>query len=152
MADLSVTSSPNVLITTGLGSCVGVSLYDPVKKIGGLAHIMLPGSGRDNTAKPFKYSEPALEHLLYRIESEGAVKRRLVAKIAGGAQMFNLQGELDILQIGKRNVEAVRSFLQNENIPIKGEDVGGNFARTMEFYTSDGLVLVKSFKRGDREL
>lgn len=93
MADLNVCVSPNGITTLGLGSCVGIALRDPVTKIGGLAHIMLPDSTaiRNNSNIP-KFADTGIEELVRRVVAKGANRTRLVAKIAGGAQMFSFQG------------------------------------------------------------
>ena len=101
MADLATAKPPQVLVTTGLGSCVGVCLLDPLVKVGGLAHIMLPDStqARDVQNKA-KYADTAIKILIDEMVNLGAIKRRMVAKIAGGAQMFNFSGNNSIMKIG----------------------------------------------------
>ncbi len=153
MADLNVIESPGVLITSGLGSCIGVTLYDGKKRIGGMAHVMLPDSttmrSQTNLAK---YADTALELLLEKLSKLGVERRRLKAKMAGGAQMFNFDSDNDLMRIGARNTEAVKKKLEECGIPLIAEDTGGSHGRTMEFYTENGLVIIKSVKMGDSEL
>lgn len=145
MAEYSIGSSPDTLVTIGLGSCVGIALYDQYTQIGGLIHIMLPENKKG--LKPAKYADTGIPLLIDKMESEGARKRNLKAKIAGGAKMFNISSENSSMNVGKRNYKAVRKILAGEQVEILGEDVGENYGRTMEFYTEDGRVLIKSYKK-----
>ncbi|MGM0470704.1 MAG: chemotaxis protein CheD [Bacillota bacterium] len=153
MADLNVGQGDAVLITSGLGSCVGVALYDSNSQIGGLAHIMLPEvPGKRKNNNPAKYADTAIELLLDKLRQAGANNRRLKAKIAGGAQMFNFDSSNSNMQIGKRNAKAVKEILADKNIKLLAEDVGKDYGRTMEFYLEDGRVLIKTVKGKDHEL
>lgn len=153
MADLNLANSPEVLITSGLGSCVGVVLYDEQKHIGGMAHVMLPdSSAMKNQTNPAKYADTAMNLLLEELLKRGVNQKRLWAKLAGGAQMFSFDSENDLMRIGARNTEAVKKKLKEFGIPIIGEDTGGSHGRTMEFYTETGIVLIRSVKMGDIEL
>lgn len=153
MADLNVGKKNDVLITSGLGSCVGVALYDSHSQIGGLAHIMLPKvpDNRENN-NPAKYADTAVELLLEEMKKIGANTRRLKAKIAGGAQMFNFDNSNSNMKIGDRNIKAVKRILREENIRILGSDVGKDYGRTMEFYTEDGRTVIKTVKGEDQVL
>ena len=107
MADLNLCRDPDIITTLGLGSCIGIALYDPSTKIGGLAHIMLPDSTKmRNNSNIAKFADTGIEELLNRMIKAGAVKSRLVAKIAGGAKMFEVSGLSDIGNVGQRNAEA----------------------------------------------
>lgn len=145
MADLNVCTPPNAITTLGLGSCVGVVLYDPVHKISGMVHVMLPDSTQirncDNIAK---FADTGIEELLKRILALGAQRRNLIAKIAGGAQMFAFRAENDMLRIGDRNVEATKAKLAALHIPIVASDTGKSYGRTIEFYPETGDLLIKS--------
>lgn len=153
MADLNTAKSPEILLTSGLGSCIGLTLYDTLKRIGGMAHVMLPESSpmrsQTNLAK---YADTALNILLEKLLALGVDQRRLRAKMAGGSQMFNFDSNNDLMRIGARNREAVKKMLDRFKIPLVAEDTGGSHGRTMEFYTETGLVLIKSIKMGNREL
>ena len=103
MADLNLCRDPDIITTLGLGSCIGIALYDPSTKIGGLAHIMLPDSTKmRNNSNIAKFADTGIEELLNRMIKAGAVKSRLVAKIAGGAKMFEVSGLSDIGNVGQR--------------------------------------------------
>jgi len=154
MADLNTTKAPNRIKTTGLGSCVGVVLYDKRAQIGGLAHIMLPSakminSGEMNNAK---YADTAIPMLIEEMERLGAKKNQLVAKLAGGAQMFDFKTNNEMLRVGPRNSEASSEILKDLGIPIISEEIGGNFGRTIELDTLTGILYIKTANQGVREI
>ncbi|HZG84376.1 chemotaxis protein CheD [Paenibacillus sp.] len=154
MADLNATSR-GALRTTGLGSCVGLTLYDPVTRVAGMAHIMLPSStiAKDAAINKAKYADTALPELLARMRALGASIARLEAKLAGGAQMFTFSSPAgDTMRIGPRNVEACKEGLVRYNIPIKAEDTGGNYGRTIEIESLTGVLYVRSVLHGTKEL
>ncbi|WP_425447460.1 chemotaxis protein CheD [Dethiothermospora halolimnae] len=151
MADLAATSSPGKLITLGLGSCVGIVLYDKFKKVAGLAHIMLPSSLEiKNNSNKAKFADTAIDILIEEMLSLGARKRSISAKIAGGSQMFSFNTKNDVLKIGARNVKATKEKLQSCNIPIISADTGGNYGRTIEINSEDGSLLVKTIGHGTK--
>lgn len=145
MADLNICIAPDALTTLGLGSCVGVALYDAQMRIAGLVHIMLPDSSkvRQNENKA-KFADTGIELLIERMKERGAAVNRLTAKIAGGAQMFAFKSDNDMLRVGQRNVEAVKQKLAQLNIKILAEDTGLNHGRTVEFYPANGDFVIKS--------
>lgn len=148
MADLNVCKVPDNLTTLGLGSCVGVALYDPTTKISGMLHCMLPDSSKiTNNSNIAKFADTGLDELVKRMTALGAGKARLVAKIAGGAQMFNFSSGNEMMRVGDRNVEAVKKKLAELKIPIKAEETGANYGRTIEFYSETGKLLIKSVGR-----
>ncbi|MGN1171648.1 MAG: chemotaxis protein CheD [Lachnospiraceae bacterium] len=150
MADLNVCVAPNGITTLGLGSCVGIALRDPVTKIGGLAHIMLPDSTtiRNNTNIP-KFADTGIEELVKQVVAKGASRTRLVAKIAGGAQMFAFQTKSDMVRIGERNVEASKKKLRELKIPILAEDTGKNYGRTVIFYPETGDFIIRAVGKAE---
>jgi len=145
MADLNVCVAPNSITTLGLGSCVGIILYDQRNKIAGLAHVMLPDSTKiSNNENKAKFADTGIEELINRMKVIGANPRGLVAKIAGGAQMFAFSKNNDMMRIGDRNVEATKAKLNELSIPILAEDTGLNYGRTIEFYPETGELHIKS--------
>ncbi|UYZ15391.1 chemotaxis protein CheD [Brevibacillus sp. WF146] len=154
MADLGVAKPPDRLRTTGLGSCVGVVLYDVVHKVGGMAHVMLPESslGKGGPLTVGKYADTAIPQLIQEMERAGASIRHMVAKLAGGAQMFASLGNSDTMRIGPRNVEACKQALQSAQIRIVAEDTGGNCGRTIEFDTSTGILQIRTVNHGVKEV
>lgn len=151
MADLAVLKSVGILTTLGLGSCVGIVLYDNTNKVGGLAHIMLPSSKEiKNNSNKAKFADTAIELLLDEMIQLGANSRKIVAKLAGGSQMFAFNAKNDILKIGERNVKASKKILGKFNIPVIAEDTGGNYGRTIELNIGDGSLLVRTIGHGTK--
>lgn len=149
MADLNIIKAPGILTTLGLGSCVGIALYDKQSKIAGLAHIMLPSSEEiKNNANKAKFADTGIELLIEKMLRKGAKRELLTAKIAGGAQMFSFDNNNSILKIGQRNVQATKDKLKELNIKIIAEDTGGNYGRTIELNADDGSLLVKTIGHG----
>lgn len=151
-SDLNACALPDVLVTYALGSCVGICLYDAQQRIAGMAHIMLPMSKEvaGAQANRMKFADTAIPDLLARMERMGAVRRRITAKIAGGAQMFAAQSER--FNIGERNVAAVKMVLAELKIPIIAQDTGLNYGRTVFFYSENGAMEVKAAAKGVRVL
>lgn len=153
MADYKVGSAPSTIISYGLGSCIGISLYDPQTKVGGLLHIMLPDSTQARpTDNPAKFADTGLPLMLKDVLALGANRARLVAKIAGGAQMFAFQNATDIMRVGTRNAEAAKKILKDLNIKIIAEDTGGTYGRTVSIDLNDGVYKVKTIDKGEKEI
>ncbi len=153
MADLKTATNPEVLTTLGLGSCVGVCIYDPVTKVSGMAHVMLPDSKAiRNNSNVAKFADTAVVKLVNDMVANGASKRRLVSKIAGGAQMFSFSSKNDMMKIGQRNAIAVKEILKELGIPLKAEDTGGNYGRSIEFDSVDGSLRIKTIGHGTHVL
>ncbi|WP_226578820.1 chemotaxis protein CheD [Halobacillus litoralis] len=154
IGEMGVGRASEMLKTSGLGSCIGIVLYDEVVKLAGMAHIMLPDSGmaRKNRVNRAKYADTALIDLMDSLQEAGAVRWRLKAKIAGGAQMFSYSGNSSMMRIGMRNIEAVRSLLKQFSIPVIAEDVGGTSGRTIEFDPDTGTLRIKTVYKGVHEL
>ncbi len=154
ISDMNIVQTPDVIRTSGLGSCVGVVIYDARNGIGGLAHIMLPDSSlaKQKNIHVAKYADTALPTLIERMLANGAGMESLQAKMAGGAQMFMLPGQSDSLRIGPRNVEACLTLLENYKIPLLAQDTGGNFGRTIEISSLSGVLSIRSVQFGIKEL
>ena len=151
ISDLKIAQKDDILVTYALGSCVGICLYDPVAKIAGLSHIMLPtisDFSNSNVVRE-KFADTAIEILVQKMQIAGAIKARMRAKIAGGAQMFNNISNLSLAGIGERNVIAVKQELLRLRIPIIAEDTGKNYGRTVFFHSDEGIMKVKSVNKGD---
>ncbi len=145
MADLKTCKAPDGVTTLGLGSCVGIAIRDPILKIGGLAHAMLPDSTRiKNNTNAYKFVDTGIDELVAELVKQGASKTRLVAKIAGGAQMFAFNTNNDMLKVGQRNAESVRKVLSGYNIRIVSEDCGANYGRTIEFFPETSELHIKA--------
>ena len=145
IADMKMLQWDGELITYALGSCIGICLYDPGVKLGALVHIMLPinmEAGRKNT---MKYADTGIRETLRQMEGHGARKARIVAKIAGGAKMFEVSGNSGLGNIGQRNIESVRMNLRREGIHIVSENVGGTVARTLSFFPATGQGQIRAY-------
>ena len=153
ISDYKLAKDPQVLATYALGSCVGICLYDPEARVGGLSHSMLPDSAQfaRQEINRMKFADTALPDLVAEMERLGAQRRRLKAKIAGGAKMFEVQAGSTIGTIGDRNVASVKNVLQNLRIPILAEDTGSNYGRTVFFNLETGIMKVQALSRDVRE-
>ena len=153
IADLNTVSYPDKIMTIGLGSCVGIAVFDKVKLIGGLSHIMLPDSTQFKEVKnPYKFADLAIPILIEKMEKLGCQKRNLVVKIAGGASMFNFSDKSMISDIGKRNGEAVAKTLKELQLQVLASHLGGNKGRTMVLDSKTGKVIIKIVGQGIIEL
>ena len=145
MADLKIAKAPDLLTTLGLGSCIGLTLYDPVSKVGGLVHYMLPDSTKlKNNTNIAKFGDTGIKELYKQMVANGANPRRLVAKIAGGAKMFEVSGLSNVGNVGDRNAEEAFLILKELNIPLIARDTGLNYGRTVVLDCEDGSYLIKS--------
>lgn len=153
MADLNICKSPDGITTLGLGSCVGVAVRDPVTKIGGLLHAMLPDSTviKNNTCVE-KFVDSGLDELVKRLVRAGANKNRLEAKLAGGAQMFAFQRNSDLVKVGERNAEAARKKLRTMHIKLLAEDTGLNYGRTVIYYPETGIYVIKAVGKPEKSI
>ncbi len=153
MADLNICKSPDGITTLGLGSCVGIAIRDPITKIGGLAHIMLPDSTSitNNSNKP-KFADTGITMLVEKMVAAGATRGRLVAKIAGGAQMFGFQNKSELVRVGERNVEATKKKLAELRIPILAQDTGDSYGRTVIFYPETGDFVIRAVGKHEKTI
>lgn len=145
IGDMKVLRQEGTLITYALGSCIGITLYDPMIKLGGLLHIMLPQSTEQAGASPFKFADTGIREMVRKMAAFGGSKNRYICKIAGGAQMFQMTGPIG--NIGERNILSVKKALSDEKIRIRGEDVGKNYARTMLLDVGTGEVKIRTMGR-----
>jgi len=152
MADFKVASSPNVLVTRGLGSCVGITFYDPFKKIGAMGHAMLPDINNSKIkSNPGRFVNSSIERILEELKKEGCIKKHLQVKIFGGARMFSFIAQDSVLNVGERNVAMAKGVLTGNGISLAAEDVGGNFGRTIELDLETGRVHIKTIYSGKKE-
>ncbi len=145
VGEMAISDKPgDMLITYSLGSCIGVTVYDRVIKLGGLIHCLLPLSRTDPEGarrQPAKYTDVGVIALLQEMYDRGATKENLIVKVAGGSAM---QATSDVFETGKRNYTVLRKILWKNSLLIDGEDVGGSKPRTMSLYVNSGLVTVRS--------
>lgn len=154
LGELKLSRRPDViLVTYGLGSCIALTAYDPILKVGAMAHIILP-----RQISPFddsqiaKFGDRAVPALLKTMLKNGAKRDRLLLKMAGGANVIPLIYDSKELNIGPRNIEAVRAALEEEGLHLSGFDVGGNTGRTMKLFIEDGRTIVQPFGGPEKEI
>ena len=153
ISDMKVSNTPgDVLVTYSLGSCIGVVLWDPVAKVGGLLHYMLPDSSLDKDKaqdKPFMFADSGIPRLFKETYKFGAEKSRLVVKVVGGSQIMDDAG---VFNIGKRNYMVLRKIFWKNKIMITKEDVGGTANRTVSLDVATGVVHLKTSDSGEFDL
>jgi chemotaxis protein CheD len=135
----------DVLITYALGSCLGVTVYDPIACVGGMLHAMLPQSSIDTqkaAANPYMFVDTGVSKLFHECQKLGGHKERLVVKVAGGACALGNEAD-DFFKIGQRNFIMLRKLLWRNGVLIAAHDVGGNHSRTMTLEIASGDVLLK---------
>ncbi len=154
VGDCKITADPeSELITYALGSCIAVAIWDPVARVAGLLHFMLPDSAVDRASggrdAPFRYADTGTPMLFRSAYDRGAEKRRLVVRIAGGAAVFDDGG---IFNIGQRNLAALRKILWKAGVLVQAEDVGGAVSRTVRLHNADGRFMIRCAGEPEREL
>ena len=149
---MKMTRQEGVLITYALGSCIGVSFYDPMIKLGALLHIMLPEKSGAKDGNVFKFADTGIRETLRKLTAFGGSKSRMVCKIAGGAKMFEMKGSGGLGNIGERNSQNVKRILMAEGLRVTSEDVGANYARTMLLDVATGNVYVRSAGKPEKML
>lgn len=145
IADMKMATREGMLVTYALGSCIGICLYDPILHLAALVHVMLPLNMETGRKSPLKYADTGIRETLRQMEARGARRNRIVAKIAGGARMFEVPGNGSLGNIGQRNIESVHLTLKNEHVKLLREDVGGSVARTLLFDAATGQACVRSY-------
>ncbi len=146
VADMKVSADPrDTLVTYALGSCLGITVYDPLARVGGMLHVMLPLSTINPdkaSSSPYTFVDTGVPELFMAVYRHGAMKDRLIVKVAGGACSGGSE-EDDHFQIGKRNVVIFRKLLWKNSVMLEAEDVGGSHSRTMSLDLGTGLVTLK---------
>lgn len=153
ISDCKVSADPaDSIVTYALGSCVGLALYAPGQRIGGILHLMLPDSRYRSASRelnPYMYADTGVRAFLDALRQRGGNLGRLEARLSGGANMLQHSSLLDI---GKRNVEAVLALLSARGIPVAGSSLGGVLGRSMSLRLQDGQVLVRLLGRGQEPI
>jgi chemotaxis protein CheD len=153
VAQYAVGGADEVLATLGLGSCVAILLRDPVVRVGGMAHVLLPEPNLSRDSEnPFKFATTAVPAMVAELRRLGGRETRLEARLVGGAAMFAALMVPGTLNMGERNIRAAREALARARIPIRGEEVGADYGRSVRFLVGDGSVTVSSVGRTDVSL
>lgn len=152
MGEMWVSNNPDdILVAYGLGSCVAICLYDPLAKVGGLLHALLPDNS-NRPGKATKFVQPGTDTLIAAMLKRGARRHGLIAYLCGGAKMIIAPGFENTLNIGSRNIAAAKQALQSARIRLRAEETGGNIGRTVRLYINRGRVTVKTLKDGEKTL
>ncbi len=153
MAELKIAAAPMVLTSLGLGSCVGVTIYDQINKVGGMAHIMLPDINIiRNKLNRAKCVNTAIPDLLQNILEAGGDKRYLKAKLTGGAHMFGFASNNSVFNIGQRNIEKSKEVLRELGVRLVAEDTGGDYGRSLFFDLVTGKLRIRTVAHGEKEI
>lgn len=153
MGKIEIAVSPHKLITRGLGSCLGITFYDPYKKIGGMAHPMLPDINSSRIrSNPHRFVNFVIGEMVEEMEKRGCGRNFIVVKMFGGAHMFSFIDTDSFLNIGQKNIDAARAVLKDIGLKPVAEEVGGTFGRTIELNLENGMVLVSTVSRGEKEV
>lgn len=153
LGEMQISRSPqDVLVAYGLGSCVGVGMYDPVAHIAGMLHAVLPTHPNGTNDQSPKYVDSGVLALLVQMLRSGAERHRLVVRMAGGANMLVAPGFSQTFNIGSRNVDAAYATLASLNLRIASQEVGGNTGRTLRFYVADGRMTIRTIGNQEREI
>lgn len=145
ISDMKIVQAPKTLISYALGSCVGICIIDKNAQIAGMAHIMLAYNNTGDKTNPFKYASTGIPEMVKQMEILGGNKARMIAKIAGGAKMFEIKGSSTFGNIGEKNILAVKETLEKLKIRLYSEDVGKNYGRTIIFDSVSGNLTIKSY-------
>lgn len=149
---MKLTRGEGRIITYALGSCIGISFYDPAIRLAALLHIMLPERQSATDPNLMKYADTGIQETLRKLKAFGMVKPRMLVKIAGGAKMFEIKGNASFGNIGERNAAKVKQILKAEGLRLVAEDTGGSYARTMLIDVATGDVLIRTFGKPEKHL
>ncbi|MDY6306208.1 MAG: chemotaxis protein CheD [Oribacterium sp.] len=152
IGDMKLTRGAGEIITYALGSCVGITFYDPYIKLGALLHVLLPERQNPDDPNIYKYADTGIHETVRKLTAFGFVKSRAIVKVAGGAKMFEISGNATFGNIGDRNAAMVKKKLAEEGFRISAEDLGANYARTMSIDIATGEVIVRTFGRPEKHL
>ena len=153
LADLKIAQVSVRLVTRGLGSCLGITIYDPIKKIGAMAHAMLPDIDKARIkSNPARFVNSVIKKAVEELEKLGSSRVHLVAKLFGGAHMFAFIASDSILNVGQKNIEAAEATLKKLGIKVAAQEIGGAFGRTIELNLENGKVLVRTISLGEKEV
>lgn len=153
MAEMKIAQAPAKLVTRGLGSCLGITVYDPFKKIGAMTHAMLPDIDKARIkSNPARFVNSAIKKMVEEMEKMGSLRTHLIAKLFGGAHMFSFITYDSALNVGQKNIDIAESVFKELGIKLAAQETGGTFGRTVELNLDDGKVLVKTISWGEKEV
>lgn len=145
LGELRVSRDPQaVLVAYGLGSCVGVCAYDPMSRVAGLLHAMLPESNGSAGSRMTKFVDTGIPLLLEEMSRQGAPRQRLILKVAGGARILDLPGFNRMFDVGARNIAMTLEVIKQQGLRLAATDTGGTVGRTVKVFVETGRVMVKT--------
>lgn len=151
LGEIKISSNPqDVLVAYGLGSCLGIGMYDPAVRVAGLLHAILPGRINGTVDSPAKYVDTGISALLVQLVRAGADRRRVIVRMAGGANMLAAPGFSQVMNIGTRNIEAALATLATLDLKTASQEVGGHTGRTVRFYVTDGRMTIRTMSNQER--
>lgn len=142
----------DVLVAYGLGSCLGIGMVDPVARVAGMVHVVLPEHPQGTESTSGKYVDTGISALLAEMIRAGADRRRLIIRMAGGANMLLAMTNTKIFDIGNRNIQAALKVFKALNIQLAGQEVGGNIGRTVRLYVADSRMTVRMVGQQEHDL
>jgi chemotaxis protein CheD len=142
----------DVLVAYGLGSCLGIGMVDPLNHVTGLLHAVLPEHSLSNGSTPGKYVDSGIVSLLEDMIKAGADRRRLIVRMAGGANMLLSPGMTKSFDIGNRNIAMAYKVLESLNLKLSAQEVGGNTGRTVRLYVADGRMTVRAVGQQEHDI
>jgi chemotaxis protein CheD len=145
-------NSQDILVAYGLGSCLGIGMFDPVARVAALLHAILPTQQNCSKDASAKYVDSGIRVMLEQMTGEGVNPRRLIIRVAGGANMLIAPGFSQVLNIGTRNIEAAQIVFESLNLHVTSHEVGGHAGRTVRFYVADGRMTVRTIGNQEREI
>lgn len=153
LGEYRISRDPNeVLIAFGLGSCLGIGMFDPIAKVGGLIHVVLPEQKSGNDPNLAKFVDTGISLMLQKMATEGALQSRMIIKMAGGANMLTAPGLIGTFDIGTRNIQKAHEVFMTLKLSIQKEEVGGQVGRTVRLYVADGRMTVRMMGSQERNL
>jgi chemotaxis protein CheD len=153
LGEVKISRDPmDVLTAFGLGSCLGIGMYDPVARVAGLLHAILPSMPNGSTEHAARYVDSGIRTLLNLILNAGGLQSRLIIRMAGGANMLVAPGFSSTLNIGSRNIEVAYATFNKLNLKLASQDVGGSIGRTVRFYVADGRMTIRTIGNQEREV
>ncbi len=153
MAQMQISEAPGILVTKGLGSCLGITFFDPVRKIGAMAHPMLPDFNKARVkSNPNRFVNSVIVNILEELKKRGCFCSRIEIKMFGGAHMFSFINTDSVLNVGQKNIEMALATFKELNIKLIGQEVGGTFGRTISLNLTTGKVIVRTVSWGEKEV
>lgn len=153
LGEIKISRDPGeLLVAYGLGSCLGIGVFDPIARVAGMLHAILPANPNGSSENAGKYVDTGVALLLEQMIKLGGERRRFILRMAGGANMLIAPGMSSVLNVGSRNVESAFAIFTTLNLKLASHEVGGNVGRTVRFYVADGRMTIRTMGNQEREI